>query len=115
MLQPTNPIRNDNDLNEFSTFVSKAPNQTFVSVTPIKKIFSNEGGVLKPLGYDFFERSQDVKPFFKENGQYYYFPINNLLRIGKIDENLYPVITNEPLSFIDIDDEVDFEIASKLV
>jgi len=70
----------------------------------------------QPLNYDLNQipRTQDIKPIYVETSAYYLFSRETLLCDRRIGDKPFMVETSE-LESIDIDEEIDFEIAQTLV
>ena len=111
LLQPTNPFRLQEDFREFIEAFNKNPNVIHMSVDTVTKILESKNGYLEPLTYRMFERSQDTQILYKENGYYYYYPAS-MFQNSKILK-IKPFTCNSIYNFIDIDTELDFNIATK--
>lgn len=111
LFQPTNPFRLKEEFEAFMLAFQSDPDVIHMSVNDVTKILTLNNEYLEPLTYKMFERSQDTQIMYKENGYYYYYP-------ARIFENnkctkIKAFIHNSAFSFIDIDTELDFKIATR--
>lgn len=116
LLQPTTPLRPD-DLFEMAIDIlnSNKINSLF-TVSPLDKKFGKfQKNKFIPLNYNFGQRSQDLNELFFENGLLYITSKDLILTEKIIDKNSYPMITRGIESTIDIDTEIDFQIAELIM
>lgn len=116
LLQPTTPLRPD-DLFEMAIDIlnSNKINSLF-TVSPLDKKFGKfQKNKFIPLNYNFGQRSQDLNELFYENGLLYITSKDLILKEKIIDKNSYPMITRGIESTIDIDTEIDFQIAELIM
>jgi CMP-N,N'-diacetyllegionaminic acid synthase len=117
--QVTSPFRSDELVRDF---VDRARllkhGEMLMCVSKLSKVSEiNDEGVTRPIDYSFGVRSQDVKSnLVKENGLGYAITMKTLL----LERDLFPprVIsfpTNSYCLDLDIDDEIDFNIAKILL
>tara|TARA_B100000965_G_scaffold252156_1_gene212152 strand:- start:13338 stop:14021 length:684 start_codon:yes stop_codon:yes gene_type:complete len=116
-LQPTNPIRSDKLLNSAIDKMIKSKRRSLMSVSILYKKF---GRIINdqylPMNYKIGQRHQDLEKLFYENGLIY---ISNKEAIidekSHISKDVYPFITNEIGSQIDIDYEEDLKLAELIM
>lgn len=116
LLQPTTPLRPD-DLFEMAIDIlnSNKINSLF-TVSPLDKKFGKfQKNKFIPLNYNFGQRSQDLNELFFENGLLYITSKDLILTEKILDKNSYPMITRGIESTIDIDTEIDFQIAELIM
>mgnify|MGYP001234107241 CR=1 FL=1 len=109
LLQPTNPFRSKklltNSINIFER--SKRSSLATFSKSSIK-LGKIQNDFFEPINYKFGQRSQDLNTFFFENGQIYISKIENINKGNIISDDVYPMITSDRGSYIDIDTMSDF-------
>ena len=116
LLQPTNPLRPINLLNEALITFSKGNFDSLMTVTrnheKFGKIIDNK---FEPFNYQVGQRSQDLDPLYFENGLLYITKAS-LIKEGKImGKQNCPYIVNHPFAYVDIDTQEDFDLATKLM
>lgn len=116
VLQPTNPLRPNNLLNDaFRKFISGGYD-CLITVSrndqKFGKIINNK---YIPFNYIMGQRSQDLEPLFYENGLLYITKPNLILEQKILGENNFPFVVNHPFSKVDIDTIEDFEYAEYLL
>tara|TARA_X000000368_G_scaffold153911_1_gene121271 strand:- start:22528 stop:23208 length:681 start_codon:yes stop_codon:yes gene_type:complete len=116
-LQPTNPIRSENLLNNALKEFLKSKRESLISVSTLDKKF---GKVINnkylPMNYKLGERHQDLETLYYENGLIYISNIEAILKEkAYISNNSYPLITNEIGAQIDIDYEEDLQLAELII
>ena len=89
------------------------PDVIHMSVDAVTKILTLKSEYLEPLTYKMFERSQDTQILYKENGYYYYYPAK--VFENNQDTKIKAFIHNSIYSFIDIDTELDFNVAKDIM
>ena len=122
VLSPTSPLRTANDIDKAIKIFKKKKADSLISVKaasyPIgwnNVIVTN--GKLKPFNsnLDGVDNRQKVKKTFINNGAVYIFKHSPLKKNRKyILKNTYPYVMSEKSS-IDIDNELDFQIAKMLI
>jgi CMP-N-acetylneuraminic acid synthetase len=115
ILQPTNPLRPQNLLQEAfdkyqqenydSLFTVSGNNQKFGKIQDQKFI---------PYNYEIGQRSQDLEPLFFENGLLYITKASLILDDIIISENAFPFEVNHIFAEVDIDTQDDFDYAEYL-
>ena len=116
LLQPTNPLRPKNLLEDcFQKFISLQCESLFtVSKSELKlgKIIDN---IFIPFSYKIGQRSQDLEPLFYENGLLYIVKAATILEDKIITQNAYPYLVNHIFAKVDIDTQEDFDFAEYLI
>ncbi|WP_395045572.1 cytidylyltransferase domain-containing protein [Flavobacterium sp.] len=116
LLQPTNPLRPKNLLEDcFQKFISLQCESLFtVSKNELKlgKIIDN---IFIPFSYKIGQRSQDLEPLFYENGLLYIVKAATILEDKIITQNAYPYLVNHIFAKVDIDTQEDFDFAEYLI
>lgn len=112
LLQPTNPLRPANLLNEaYTTFVENKAESVFTVSKHHKKLGKLKENKFVPYNYTIGQRSQDLEHLYYENGLLY-ITSAQLIKKGMIfNENSYPIIVNHKFAEIDIDTQEDFDFA----
>ena len=116
-LQPTNPIRSEKLLLIAKENLANSNRKSLMSVSLLNKKF---GRVIKnkylPLNYKIGQRHQDLEHLYYENGLIYISSKEALLNEKEyISNDVYPLITDEIGSQIDIDYEVDLKLAELIL
>ena len=116
LLQPTNPLRPTNLLNEAFDIFDKNNCESLFTVSPnhqkLGKIINNN---FVSFNYQIGQRSQDLEPLFYENGLLYITKSKLILNNVIINENAYPLIVNHVFGTVDIDTQDDFDYANFLL
>ena len=116
LLQPTNPLRPENLLNEaFEVYADKNCDSLFTVTRnhqKFGKIINNE---FIPFNYEIGQRSQDLEPIYFENGLLYISKVKAILEDTIITKNAFPFEVNYVFSSVDIDTEEDFDYAEYLL
>lgn len=115
LLQPTNPIRPANLLQDcLQNFHQKKCDSLFTVSQNHQKLGRISNSVFEPFNYKFGQRSQDLEPLFCENGLLYIAKAalvqNNII----ISENAFPYIMNSDVPIVDIDTQADLDYAEYL-
>lgn len=116
LLQPTNPLRPFKLLPDVFKKYVESDSKSLVTVSLLKEKFGHVlNNKFTPANYYFGQRSQDLKPLYKENGLLYIIKSKAIIE-GKIltDDN-QAYITNSPFDNVDIDVETDFHFAEVLL
>lgn len=113
LLQPTNPLR---PLNLFKEALNLFNSNDCDSLMTVSRSYDKLGSIKnnKFVPYNYFQgqRSQDLKPLYKENGLLYITKVK-LIKEGEIlGLNNYPLIINHPFASVDIDTIEDFNYAN---
>ena len=117
LLQPTNPFRDNLKLKEVINFYNKNNLNSLMTVTPVKyKLGKISKSLFNPINYSFHQRSQNINQIYFENGQLYISKIEVMLeRKTFITEDVYPYITDGIESYVDIDNQEDFDLAKSIL
>ena len=116
-LQPTNPIRSELLLKSAIDKMIESKRSSLMSVSSLHKKF---GRIINdeylPMNYEIGQRHQDLEKLFYENGLIY---ISNKKAIleekSHISKDVYPYLTDEIGSQIDIDYEEDLKLAELIM
>ena len=116
LLQPTNPLRPENLLQEaFERYQRSDADSLFTVSRNHQKLGKIEDNCFEPYNYMIGQRSQDLEPLYFENGLLYITKAN-LIREGKIvSENSIPYEVNHIFATVDIDTQDDFDYAEYLI
>ena len=115
VLQPTNPLRPINLLQEALKKIKEGNFDSLMTVTKNEQKFgkiTNEKFV--PYNYAMGQRSQDLEPLYYENGLLYIAKTALILEGKLLGENHVPFIVNHPYTKLDIDTQEDFDYAEYL-
>ena len=116
LLQPTNPFRDDNLLKEAIEEFQKSQRNSLATFSiSEKKLGKIEGGLFKPTNYIPGQRSQDLEKSYFENGLLYITKCDNIFEGKVITDDVYPLISNNLESSVDIDCLDDFIFAEFLL
>ncbi|TRX13484.1 acylneuraminate cytidylyltransferase family protein [Flavobacterium gawalongense] len=115
LLQPTNPLRPENLLQEaFERYRMTDSDSLFTVTRNHQKLGKIASNCFEPYNYIIGQRSQDLEPLYFENGLLY-ISKSRLIREGKIiSENSIPYVVNHIFASIDIDTQDDFDYAEYL-
>lgn len=115
LLQPTNPLRPKNLLQEaFESYKMSDSDSLFTVTRNHQKLGEISNKCFEPYNYTIGQRSQDLEPLYFENGLLYISKAK-LIREGKIfSENSIPYEVNHIFASIDIDTQDDFDYAEYL-
>ena len=116
LLQPTNPLRPKNLLTEAFAVFSESKVDSLMTVSR----FEDKYGELHenrfiPSNYTMGQRSQDLKPLYKENGLLYITRCEEIKEGIILSENNYAFVTETPSDSVDIDTEIDFLMTEVLL
>lgn len=112
LLQPTNPLRPNNLLNEAVEIYSNLETPSLFTVSPeIKKLGKIQKNVFIPQNYSPGQRSQEMSPWFYENGLLYIASVETIKSGQIITENSYPLIVDHVFGTVDIDTAMDLDYA----
>ena len=116
LLQPTNPLRPENLLNEaFEIFISNKYDSLFTVSRNYQKFGKILDNKFKPFNYETGQRSQDLEPLFLENGLLYISKSSLILKDKIISDNAFPFEVNHIFANVDIDMQEDFDYAEYLL
>ena len=115
LLQPTNPLRPINLLQES---LKKMKEGNFDSLMTVSKNEQKFGKItndkFEPFNYAIGQRSQELEPLYYENGLLYIAKTALILEGKLVGENHLPFIVNHPYAKVDIDTQEDFDYAEYL-
>lgn len=116
LLQPTNPLRPENLLNDAFRLYSEENADSLFTITrnhqKFGRIINNR---FEPFNYKIGQRSQDLEPLYFENGLLYISKSNLIMKDKIIGETAFPMIVDHPFANVDIDTKEDFEFAEALI
>ena len=115
LVQPTNPLRPQNLLEEAFEVFQKGNYDSLFSITRNHQKFGKiTGNKFEPFNYSIGQRSQDLEPLFFENGLLYITKASLILDDTIISENAFPFEVNHIFGNVDIDTPEDLEYAEYL-
>lgn len=116
LLQPTNPLRPENLLNQaFNIYLEKNCDSLFTVSRNHQKLGKINDNKFQPYNYEIGQRSQDLEPLFFENGLLYICK-SRLIFDGKIiSTNAFPFEVNHIYANVDIDTQEDLDYAKYLI
>ena len=115
VLQPTNPLRPKNLLQEAFKRMQEGNFDSLMTVTRNEQKFGKiTNDKFEPYNYAIGQRSQDMEPLYFENGLLYIAKTALILEGKLIGENHLPFIVNHPYAKVDIDTQEDFDYAEYL-
>ncbi len=115
LLQPSNPLRPKNLLQEAFERMNDGSFDSLMTVTRNEQKFGkiiNDKFV--PYNYAIGQRSQELEPLYYENGLLYIAKTALILEGKLLGENHVPFIVNHPYASVDIDTQEDFDYAEYL-
>ncbi len=116
LLQPTNPLRPENLLQDaFEWYKSNNCDNLFTVTRNHQKFGKISNQKFIPFNYEIGQRSQDLEPIYFENGLLYITKKESILNDEIITENAFPFEVNHPFSNVDIDAQEDFDYAEYLI
>jgi N-acylneuraminate cytidylyltransferase len=116
LLQPTNPLRPENLLNEaFEKYKSGALASLFTVTRSNQKLGKIIEANFFPFNYEVGQRSQDLEPLFYENGLLYIAKATLISKLKIISENSFPFEVDHVFAQVDIDTQDDLEYAEYLI
>jgi N-acylneuraminate cytidylyltransferase len=115
LLQPTNPIRENDLYKKAIDLYNKGDYDTIMSISKLtKKIGVVSKDVFLP-NYIPGARSQDINFNFYENGDIYIIKSSNLINDTLFGNKIGYLITGENIPNIDIDSQYDFDICKMIL
>ncbi len=115
VLQPTNPLRPINLLQEA---LKRMKEGNFNSLMTVSRNEQKFGKIIidkfVPYNYVIGQRSQELEPLYYENGLLYIAKTALILDGKLMSENHVPFIVNHPYAEVDIDTQEDFDYAEYL-
>ena len=116
LLQPTNPLRPENLLNEaFAKYQELNCDSLFTVSQNHHKLGKIENSKFIPFNYNIGQRSQDLEPLYFENGLLYISKSRLILQDKIISEDAFPFEVNHIFATVDIDTQDDFAYAEFLL
>lgn len=116
LLQPTNPLRPENLLNEaFDIFIKNNHDSLFTVSRNHQKLGKIIDEKFKPFNYAIGQRGQDLEPLYFENGLLYITKSKLIFDDKIISENAVPFEVNHIFANVDIDTQEDFDYANFLL
>jgi N-acylneuraminate cytidylyltransferase len=116
LLQPTNPLRPSELLEEAINIIEVNNHDSLMTVSLNKrKLGKIENNCFIPLNYSFGQRSQDIEDMYYENGLLYISKKELILKEQIIGENMYPMIIDHIYGDIDIDTKKDVFFAEYIL
>jgi N-acylneuraminate cytidylyltransferase len=116
LLQPTNPLRDEKLLQEaFEIYQSGNYDSLFTVTRSHHKLGKIERNQFIPFQYEIGQRSQDLEPFYFENGLLYITKASLILLDSIISKNAYPFEVNSVFANVDIDSQADLDYAEYLI
>tara|TARA_B100000579_G_C22848566_1_gene865920 strand:+ start:4667 stop:5347 length:681 start_codon:yes stop_codon:yes gene_type:complete len=112
-LQPTNPIRSKNLIVQCYEYISKNDLKSLMSVSELHNKFGKiSNNKYFPINYNIGQRHQDLDKLYFENGLIYICSKSAITEEQQyITDDVFPFITEEIGSSIDIDYEEDLKMA----
>lgn len=112
LLQPTNPLRPDNLLDDAIKIMETGNYDSLMTVNrDCHKLGKIIDGKFTPWNYEFGMRSQDMEPLYYENGLLYITSKEQILKGNIMGEKMYPMIMNHIFGEVDIDTREDMVYA----
>lgn len=116
LLQPTNPLRPENLLQQaFEVYKSNNSDSLFSVTRNHQKFGKIADNKFIPFNYEIGQRSQDLEPIYFENGLLYIINQKAILENTIITKNAFPFIVNHLFSNIDIDTQEDLDYAEYIL
>jgi N-acetylneuraminate synthase len=116
VLQPTNPLRPKNLLQEALKRMDEGNFDSLMTVTRNEQKFGKiTNDIFVPFNYAIGQRSQDLEPLYYENGLLYIVKTSLILEGKLLGDNHLPFIVNHPFAKVDIDTQEDFDYAEYLL
>ena len=116
VLQPTNPLRPKDLLQESLKRIKEGNFDSLMTVTrneqKFGKIINNK---FVPYNYTIGQRSQDLESLYYENGLLYIAKTELILKGKLLGDNHIPFIVNHPFAKVDIDTLEDMDYANFLI
>ena len=115
ILQPTNPYRPKNMINESILILKNTDSSSVLGVKPVEDhpdvMLKFSGKFVKPISKNFFKktRRQSRSTLLIPSGLLYTFWTKNITKYGnQHGPKIFPMITDDPLYNVDIDTPFDF-------
>ena len=115
LLQPTNPLREQNLLKDaFEIFQNSNHDSLFTVSRNHQKLGKIVDNSFVPFNYEIGQRSQDLEPLYYENGLLYISKAQLILEGEIISKSAFPYEVNHIFANVDIDFQEDLEYAAYL-
>lgn len=115
LLQPTNPLREENLLRDaFRMFQEQNCDSLFTVSRNDQKLGKIANTTFVPFNYEIGQRSQDLEPLYFENGLLYISKAKLILENIIISESAFPYKVDSIFANIDIDTQEDLDYAEYL-
>ncbi|TDD98405.1 acylneuraminate cytidylyltransferase family protein [Flavobacterium cellulosilyticum] len=115
LLQPTNPLREANLLEQaFNKFQTQNYDSLFTVTRNHQKLGKIENNQFIPFNYTIGQRSQDLEPLYYENGLLYISKVNLILENIIISKQAFPFEVKRNFACVDIDSQADLDYAEYL-
>lgn len=112
LLQPTNPLRPENLLQDaFSVYQNGNYNSLFTVTRNHQKFGKISNNQFVPYNYEIGQRSQDLEPLYFENGLLYITKTSLIRENIIISQDAFPLEVGHPFAGVDIDTQEDFDYA----
>jgi CMP-N-acetylneuraminic acid synthetase len=116
LLQPTNPLRPHDLLNEaYEIYTDQNHDSLFTVSRNHQKLGKIVNQTFVPFNYEIGQRSQDLEPLYFENGLLYISKVKLILENKILSEKAFPLVVDHPFANVDIDTEEDFNYAAYLL
>ncbi len=115
LLQPTNPLREENLLMDAFRIYQKQNCESLFTVSRNdQKLGKIANDTFVPFNYEIGQRSQDLEPLYFENGLLYISKAKLILENMIISESAFPYKVDSIFGKLDIDLQDDFDYAEYL-
>lgn len=116
LLQPTNPLRPINLINDcYKAFQENQLDSLFTVSRNHQKLGKINSNTFVPFNYEIGQRSQDLEPLYFENGLLYICKANIILKGEIISNTSFPYVMDDIFGTIDIDTQNDLDYATYLI
>lgn len=116
LLQPTNPLRPINLINDcYKAFQENQLDSLFTVSRNHQKLGKINSNTFVPFNYEIGQRSQDLEPLYFENGLLYICKANIILKGEIISNTSFPYVMDHIFGTIDIDTQNDLDYATYLI
>ena len=112
LLQPTNPLRPKELINEAIRKMEEGKNDCLCTVSRSdRKLGKIIDAKFVPWNYTFGQRSQELEPLYYENGLLYIIRKDLLLQGRILGDSMYPMVVDHVFGTVDIDTRDDLDYA----
>jgi len=116
LMQPTNPFRNHDLINNALQLFEESRSNSLVTFSVLeKKVGSLQEGRFLPLNYTFGQRSQNIQSYYYENGLLYITKSASIRKGEIVTSDAVPLVRESIYETIDIDYLHDFIYAESLM